>query len=564
MDNAYIYTRVSTIIQVDGFSLDAQEEEIRRYAQMHNINIVGKYSDEGKSGKNAEHRPAFNQMMNDIRSKKDNIRYVLVFKLSRFARNTSDTAKYLQELTSFGIGLLGIKDGIDTSTATGKMIANIMGAVAEMELENIHEQTLAGRQQKARSGMWNGAQSPFGYLLEDKKLMVCPEEAEIVKEIFRLYAEEGQSIQYITKKLNDENIQRTQRGNIRFSTFSTTTVQSILKNPIYVGKIVYGRRHTVKVEGTNNETKVVKQNDESKVIYADGIHDAIISEDTFAKAEKRLSENVAHRRTRSDSTVVYPLTGLIKCPDCGKNIFGYSAPPRKRKNGKEGFYPRYISYRCISGRDRNGIECSLANKYYSGSKLEKEVKSIISSMVSVPDFSELLKQKVDRETDIDTLRKKQTAVEGELSKYNGNLIQTEKRLAELDAGDKYYGQKVDSLNRVLDDIFEKIDDAQNRLDDIHNEIAIAEKSALTKQSVYEMLAGFSEFYDRIGPEEKKSVMRAIISYIEIYKDRRPDGHWIKKIHFSFPITYDGEAGAVFIRSNDSQDECVVKLVKAHK
>lgn len=126
MENGYIYIRVSTLIQVDGFSLDAQEEEIRAFAKMHDINIVGRYSDEGKSGKNAEHRPAFNQMMDDIRSKKDNIKYVLVFKLSRFARNTSDTAKYLQELASYGIGLLGVKDGIDTSTATGKMIANII------------------------------------------------------------------------------------------------------------------------------------------------------------------------------------------------------------------------------------------------------------------------------------------------------------------------------------------------------------------------------------------------------------------------------------------------------
>ena len=96
MDNAYIYTRVSTILQVDGYSLDAQEEEIRAFAKQRNINIVGKYSDEGKSGKNAEHRPAFNQMMEDIRSRKDNVKYVLVFKLSRFARNTSDTAKYLR------------------------------------------------------------------------------------------------------------------------------------------------------------------------------------------------------------------------------------------------------------------------------------------------------------------------------------------------------------------------------------------------------------------------------------------------------------------------------------
>lgn len=227
MENAYIYTRVSTLIQVDGFSLEAQEAEIRAFAEARKINIVGKYTDEGKSGKNAEHRPAFTQMMEDIRSKKDNIRYVLVFKLSRFARNTSDTAKYLQELSSYGIGLLGIKDGIDTSTVTGKMIANIMGAVAEVELENIHEQTLAGRQQKARNGLWNGAQAPFGYSLKDKKLMIYPKEAETVKEIFRLYTEEGQSISYIAKKLNDENIQREQRGNVKISGFTSVSFSAI-------------------------------------------------------------------------------------------------------------------------------------------------------------------------------------------------------------------------------------------------------------------------------------------------------------------------------------------------
>lgn len=564
MENAYIYTRVSTIIQVDGFSLDAQEEEIRAYAKMRNINIVGKYSDEGKSGKNAEHRPAFNQMMKDIRNKKDNVRYVLVFKLSRFARNTSDTAKYLQELASFGVGLLGVKDGIDTSTATGKMIANIMGAVAEMELENIHEQTLAGRQQKARSGLWNGAQAPFGYSIVDKKLVICPEEAEIVKEIFRLYTEEGQTIQYITKKLNDENVQREQRGNTQFSTFPMRTIRSILKNPVYAGKIAYGRRHTVKVEGTNNETKVVKQDDESKIIIVDGVHEAIVSQETFAKAEERLNENVAHRKTRSDSTTVYPLTGLIKCPDCGKNIFGYTAPPRPRKNGKEGFYPRYISYRCISGRDRNGITCSLANKYYSGTKLEKEVKEIVSSMVTIPEFVELVTRKIDRETDINSLRKKQSTIEGELSKYNGNLLQTEKRLAELDADDKHYEKKVESLNRILDDLYEKIDDAQDRLDEVNDEIAMVEKSTMTKQSIFEMLEGFSKFYDIMTPEDKKALLQAMISSIEIYRDKRADGHLIKTIHFTFPVTYDGESGALFVRTNEQQAETVVLMSRASK
>ncbi len=76
-DSYNIYTRVSTLIQVDGFSLDALEEEIRAFAKQRDVNIVSKYSVEGKSGKNAEHRPAFNGMMADIRSKKDNIKYVI-------------------------------------------------------------------------------------------------------------------------------------------------------------------------------------------------------------------------------------------------------------------------------------------------------------------------------------------------------------------------------------------------------------------------------------------------------------------------------------------------------
>ena len=561
MDNAYIYTRVSTLIQVDGFSLDAQEEEIREFAKRHEINIVGKYSDEGKSGKNAEHRPAFNQMMDDIRSKKDNIRYVLVFKLSRFARNTSDTAKYLQELASFGIGLLGVKDGIDTSTATGKMIANIMGAVAEVELENIHEQTLAGRQQKARSGLWNGAQAPFGYAIENKSLVVCPEEAEIVKEIFRLYTEEGQTIRYITKKLNDEGMKREQRGNTRFSVFTERTVRSILKNPIYEGKIAYGRRHTVKVEGTNNETKVVKQKDESKIILVEGIHEAIISPEMFEKAGAKLSENIRHRKTRSDSTTVYPLTGLIKCPDCGKNIFGYTAPPRPRKNGKEGFYPRYISYRCISGRERNGVSCSLANKYYSGTKLEKEVRDVIASMVTIPEFVELVSKKVDCATDLKALKKKRDAVISEQSKYSGNLISTEKRLTELDASDKHYEKRVDSLNRILDDLYEKIDEVQSRLDEINKEISMAEKSSMTKQSIFEMLDGFSKYYDIMIPEDKKALLQAMISYIELYREKRADGHFVKSIHFTFPVTYDGESGALFVRTNEQQVETVVLMSK---
>ena len=88
---AYVYTRVSTAMQVDGFSLDAQRDEIRRFAELKKIDIVGEYCDEGKSGKNTKNRTEFNRMLADIKRKKDDVRYVLVFKLSRFARNAADS-----------------------------------------------------------------------------------------------------------------------------------------------------------------------------------------------------------------------------------------------------------------------------------------------------------------------------------------------------------------------------------------------------------------------------------------------------------------------------------------
>lgn len=86
----YIYTRVSTSMQVDGFSLDAQKERLRKYADFQEFTVAGEYSDEGKSGKSIEGRLEFQRMLNDIADGRDNVDYVLVFKLSRFGRNAAD------------------------------------------------------------------------------------------------------------------------------------------------------------------------------------------------------------------------------------------------------------------------------------------------------------------------------------------------------------------------------------------------------------------------------------------------------------------------------------------
>ena len=116
-----IYTRVSTTMQVDGYSLDAQKEKLKRYAEFQNMEIVNEYSDEGKSGKSVEGRPEFQRMLDNIENGTDEVQFVLVFKLSRFGRNAADVLNSLQRMQDFGVNLICVEDGIDSSKDSGKL-----------------------------------------------------------------------------------------------------------------------------------------------------------------------------------------------------------------------------------------------------------------------------------------------------------------------------------------------------------------------------------------------------------------------------------------------------------
>ena len=155
--NCYIYTRVSTAMQVDGYSLDAQREKLRRYAEFQNMQVAEEYTDEGKSGKNIEGRPEFCRMLEDIAAGKDNVEYVLVFKLSRFGRNAADVLNSLQQMQDYGVNLICVEDGIDSSRDSGKLMISVLSAVAEIERENILVQTMEGRKQKAREASGTAA-----------------------------------------------------------------------------------------------------------------------------------------------------------------------------------------------------------------------------------------------------------------------------------------------------------------------------------------------------------------------------------------------------------------------
>ena len=171
-------------MQVDGYSLDAQKEKIRKYADAFEYEIAGEYEDAGKS---ITGRAEFKRMLEDIQADKDGVSYVLAFKLSRFGRNAADVLNSLQLMQDFGVNLICVEDGIDSSKDSGKLMVSVLFAVAEVERENILVQTMEGRKQKAREGKWNGGFAPYGYKLVSGKLEIEEQEAEAVRMIYDKY-----------------------------------------------------------------------------------------------------------------------------------------------------------------------------------------------------------------------------------------------------------------------------------------------------------------------------------------------------------------------------------------
>jgi len=215
----YIYTRVSTSMQVEGYSLDAQKDKLKKYADYQEMVIADEYSDEGKSGKSVEGRPEFQQMLQDIESGKDNVDFVLVFKLSRFGRNAADVLNSLQRMQDFGVNLICVEDGIDSSKDAGKLMISVLSAVAEIERENILVQTMEGRRQKAREGKWNGGFAPYGYKLVDGELHTAEDEAPIICLIYDKFVNTTMGIGAIAVFLNQNGYRKKSDRTIRWRPF---------------------------------------------------------------------------------------------------------------------------------------------------------------------------------------------------------------------------------------------------------------------------------------------------------------------------------------------------------
>ena len=521
----YIYTRVSTAIQVDGYSLDAQRETMRKYADFQNMEIVREYSDEGHSGKNIRGRQEFVRMLNDIEDGKDEVSFVLVFKLSRFGRNAADVLSSLQLMQDYGVNLICVEDNIDSSKEAGKLLISIIAAVAEMERENIRVQTMAGRMQKAREGKWNGGFAPYGYALENGELVIAEDEADIIRMIFDRYINTDDGINGVANYLNNHGYTKKLRQNGTIPGFSTSFVKKIIDNPIYMGKIAYGRRRTEKKNGTRNETHVVEQ---SEYPIYEGIHEAIISEEEWNLAQEKRSKNNYRREKVNDPDHAHILSGILRCPCCGKGMYGNVAKAHCKDN-KTRYY-----YYCKNTVSATGHKCTFRTNIEQ-SQIDGMLERLISAMTREGKFKEAIQSKIGTTVDTSDMEKELAVLSARLHQAEATKTRIEQQMDSLDVNTSHYEKKIADLQRRLDSQYDTIDETEQAIAEVRVQILDLKKSSISADSIYEFLLHFDEIYRECTDAEKKKFMQSFVDRIELYPERRKDGNCIKNILFNFSI-----------------------------
>ena len=549
----YTYTRVSTAIQIDGYSLDAQKARMKAYADFNDYQIVGEYEDAGKSGKSIEGRASFCRMMEDIKSGKDGVAYVLVFKLSRFGRNAADVLSTLQVMQDFGVNLICVEDGIDSSKDAGKLMISVLSAVAEIERENIRVQTMEGRIQKAREGRWNGGFAPYGYRLVDGVLQINEDEAPAIRTIFEQYVNTDTGANGLSKYLETHGFQKLARQNGTSPLFSATLIRAILKNPVYCGKIAFGRRKLEKIHGTRNEYHQVPQ---ENYLLVDGLHEGIVSEELWNAAQvKLLAQSKRYEPVnRSKTEQAHLLSALVKCPVCGAGMYSNKCTKRK-KDGTP--YKSFSYYSCKHRKMQRGQKCDF-NKQIQEEVLDNAVVEVIIKLVSNPKFAAMMQEKINSKVDTTAIEQEITAAEKQLRQYYSVKSKITEEIDTLDPDDRHYIIRKSDLDERLYRMYDKIEEAENNLMDARAKKQAIEADKITGDNIYKVLICFEKLYNVMNPIERKKLMEHLISEIQIYPERQPNGQWLKSIKFRLPIV---EKDIDLCLDNESHPECVIALSK---
>ena len=547
MKKCYIYTRVSTTAQTEGYSLDAQEESLKAYAEYRELQIVGSYCDAGKSGKNIKGRPAFRQMMTDIKSQKNDISFVLVFKLSRFGRNAADILKSIQLLEDFGIDLVSVEESIDSSTQGGRLTLAILSAVAEMERENITVQFMAGKIQKMLEGGWTGGAVPYGYKNVNHELVLVPPEAEVIRKIYELYQQENMSASAVAYELNKSNLVRIS-GKGEQKPFTYEFVSRILDNPFYCGRVYYNRRTNKK----DRDGKTIKL-DEDNIIMAEGKHEIVVSPEVWDSVHAKRTEIAGRYKKAEDGGHVHLLSGIVKCPICGKGLTGMISRTKNLKG--DGYYKPIYYYKCRYNTRQNGKTCPF-DQSLNQEIIDGLVMKILQKLQTYKEFQDALQVALGNQGNIDKTEKRLQDLRKELREAELTKDRLGEKLDGLNPLGKDYDKKYEETSDKLDSIYDRIDDLETDVIATKKKLEALKQKADSTVQIMTFIENLPLMYEEMSEEERKEMFQAFVDEIELFPEDRTDGKIIKSISFKFPMVFDGKP---LVKNSKPEDTISFKL-----
>lgn len=473
----YGYVRVSTDKQEE-LSPDSQAKLLKDFAHKNGIIISKIFYELGVSGRKAEKRPEFQKMIAMAKSSDHPVDAILVWKFSRFARNQEESIVYKS--------LLKKKHNVDVISVSEPLVDGPFGSLIERIIEWMDEyysvrlsgEVTRGMTEKAKRGGYQ-ARPPLGYRIAErgKPPVIVEEEAEIIRIIFQKYALEGMGMFDIARYLNLCGF-KTSHG----KEFERRSVEYILENPTYCGMIRWNR--------TVNETNEIRPKDEW--IIADGQQPAIISKELFDRAAARRNMEYKPRGSRPSSTYRHWLSGLVKCPVCGRTMIA-----KKIVNGKRTYY-YFVCYGYSKGK-------CLAKNSISSLKLAPAILQSLKDVLNnqqlsfryiqpepetAPDLSDILLDQLKRiDEKLDRIKEAYRNGVDTLEEYKENkaLVQNEKQLlekqlAELPAQDSESDQAESALLDRVKNVYEIVN--SESVDDVtKNEIlkSIIEKIVYNKE-----------------------------------------------------------------------------------
>ncbi len=336
------YARVSTEKDEQINSLDNQIQYYTELIQSKpNWTYIEGYIDEGISGTSTKKRDSFNRMIRD--AKAGRFDFIITKEISRFSRSTLDSIKYTQELLEHDVGVLFQNDNINTLDSDSEFRLVVMAGVAQDEVRKLSERLKFGFRQAIKNGHVLGNDKLWGYDKKDCVLTINETEAQVVRRIFDLYANQQMGIRRISQTLYDEGF-TSRKGN----TFNVLTIRHILCNPKYKGWYCANKSQTVDYR---SKRKVFL--DESEwVMYPDPSIPAIVSEELWDRANalyKRRSQQMMSHQSAAEFHNRYPYSGKIICEEHGTSF--HRQVLRSSKGEKE-------VWQCRVYRNRGRVACS--------------------------------------------------------------------------------------------------------------------------------------------------------------------------------------------------------------